>query len=380
MNELADILLISGLVITTTVLWLHIRKGLGSASSKLLAVLFALIILLLLNYYAYQHEVRWLFYPTFIVEDSIIFLSGPILLGFVKSFRDSQRELPLRYWIHLAPSVIYVLLISCPVLYYFITKKFLFAYVEKLDDWAFLLPFQILYLIIYLLMGLRLWWQFDRQDDSDSSEESRYHRYWVRNLLIGLLLVCLIDGGTSIIETLFGDDKLSLELLTTTALVVLVAYLGYHGIARSGVLLPEIPHTARSHTSIAEKSSSLTEPSVPEPEYHEMAANLIKAMDEDQLYKNDSLSLRELAEAMNTTDKKLSQYLNQGLKRSFYDLLNEYRVLEVKRMIREGEHQHLSVHGMAMEAGFKSKTSFHRSFRKMTGMTPTQYRAQVQTA
>ena len=57
----------------------------------------------------------------------------------------------------------------------------------------------------------------------------------------------------------------------------------------------------------------------------------------------------------------------------FFDLVNDYRVQEFKRLAASPEMKHLSMVGIAQESGFNSKASFYNVFRKKTGMTPTEY-------
>lgn len=359
-------------------LWLNHRKGIEAISAKFLSILFGLVIGLLLNYYAYLHEVRLLFYMTFLFEDVIIFVCGPVILGFVLSYQDTNYRLPRSFLLHLLPAFTYTCFISIPVLYYFITREYIFAYVEKLDGWEFLLPFQILYLMGYVLASLWYWHRANSRALPSQSTRPRYHRRWVRNLLWGLLGVCIVDLCSSFYELFFGELSWDTALLSSSSIVILIGYLGYHGIARSGVLLPHIPSTSHQPEK-GQARDFKNELQADSIEHVEMTERLAKIMEHDQLFKDTSLTLRQLAEALNTTDKKLSEYLNKGLKRSFYDLVNEYRVSEVKRILTEGEHEHLTVQGIAQEAGFKSKTSFHRSFKKMTGMTPTQFKSQLQS-
>jgi AraC-like DNA-binding protein len=73
------------------------------------------------------------------------------------------------------------------------------------------------------------------------------------------------------------------------------------------------------------------------------------------------------------TPNQLSQVLNQGLEVSFFDFVNGYRVREVQRRLRDPEASSLTHLALALEAGFSSKSSFHRIFRKHVGQTPKEY-------
>ncbi|WP_353959585.1 helix-turn-helix domain-containing protein [Aequorivita aurantiaca] len=74
------------------------------------------------------------------------------------------------------------------------------------------------------------------------------------------------------------------------------------------------------------------------------------------------------------SDKKLSELLNQQLSTNFYNLINEYRVNEVKQKIKDKEYYKYTLLSIAHDCGFQSKTSFNRVFKQKTGMSPSLYK------
>jgi AraC-like DNA-binding protein len=69
----------------------------------------------------------------------------------------------------------------------------------------------------------------------------------------------------------------------------------------------------------------------------------------------------------------LSRAVNEGGGMTVSDLVNEYRVERVKRLLLERED--LGVLDVALESGFQAKSTFNEVFRKATGMSPSEYRA-----
>lgn len=106
-------------------------------------------------------------------------------------------------------------------------------------------------------------------------------------------------------------------------------------------------------------------------------ATLQQVMDEDRLYTNPTLSLNELAEAIAVKPYVLTQILNAAVGKSFNDFVNEYRVEEVKRLMQEPAYAHYTFTALAFEAGFNSKATFNRIFRKLTGKTPGQIKDEL---
>ena len=90
-------------------------------------------------------------------------------------------------------------------------------------------------------------------------------------------------------------------------------------------------------------------------------------------YLQPDLSLPALAQLAGLSTHELSYVLNEGFGLNFFQLINGYRVEEAKRLLLSARHQHLSVLGIGFEAGFSSKTTFNTAFKKVTGLSPSEF-------
>ena len=84
------------------------------------------------------------------------------------------------------------------------------------------------------------------------------------------------------------------------------------------------------------------------------------------------LTLGELAAGINVSPHHLSQIINSEFGKSFAGFINEYRVGEACQLLA-GDNDR-SVLEIALDSGFSSKSSFNATFKKHTGMTPSEYR------
>jgi AraC-like DNA-binding protein len=75
----------------------------------------------------------------------------------------------------------------------------------------------------------------------------------------------------------------------------------------------------------------------------------------------------------------LSQVINQQTGKNFFDFINSYRITEATTILSEDVENRQNILNLAMSVGFNSKSAFYNAFKKHTGMTPTQYRAQLTT-
>ncbi|WNJ18464.1 helix-turn-helix domain-containing protein [Pontibacter sp. G13] len=131
-------------------------------------------------------------------------------------------------------------------------------------------------------------------------------------------------------------------------------------------LQPEAPTESMEEKSKYEKSG-LTEARA--IAYLEQLEHLMQT---EKPYLNASLSLGELATASGINKHHLTETLNRTLGKTFYQYINTYRVQTAQALIKSGSEENLLQ--LAYAAGFNSKTSFNAYFKKIVGVSPSQYR------
>ena len=95
---------------------------------------------------------------------------------------------------------------------------------------------------------------------------------------------------------------------------------------------------------------------------------------EERPWLNKNFSFSQLVNLLEIPQHYVSQILNEGLNTNFYDLINTYRVHEVKKRLHSKDLTNTyTILGIALDCGFGSKSSFNRAFKKVTGETPTQW-------
>ena len=85
------------------------------------------------------------------------------------------------------------------------------------------------------------------------------------------------------------------------------------------------------------------------------------------------LSLSDVADHVYVSQWHLSKLLNRETNQSFFDLLGNMRIARAKKLLADPS---LRIHEIAEIAGFSDVAHFSRSFKKLTGLTPGEYRDQ----
>lgn len=94
-------------------------------------------------------------------------------------------------------------------------------------------------------------------------------------------------------------------------------------------------------------------------------------------YMHSDLNLKKCSEELYLSSSYISSTLRKEAGKSFVDFLSEYRISQATRLLRRPGAR---ISEVSEQVGFTHPTYFSTVFRKMTGMTPTQYRASLPVA
>lgn len=103
-----------------------------------------------------------------------------------------------------------------------------------------------------------------------------------------------------------------------------------------------------------------------------LLAALEALMEERRLYTDPDLDLSRLARRLGVPARRLSQAINRGHGVSVSHYVNALRIAEAQRLLADPE---TTVTRAMMEAGFLTKSNFNREFRRLTGASPSDWRA-----
>jgi AraC-like DNA-binding protein len=90
-------------------------------------------------------------------------------------------------------------------------------------------------------------------------------------------------------------------------------------------------------------------------------------------YLDPELTIEKLSELTKIRKLQLSQTLNKGFNKNFFNFIKEYRISHVEALLKDNQHEKSTIMDIAYESGFNSKTGFNRAFKEVTGKTPTDY-------
>ncbi len=113
-------------------------------------------------------------------------------------------------------------------------------------------------------------------------------------------------------------------------------------------------------------------------EFLEIERKLKHALEVDHLYLNPEIRLNDVAQHIHVKPYKISSVLRTRFRMNFFEFVNSYRIQHAKGLLQSDAH-HFNIAGIAMESGFNSKSVFNDTFKRLVGVTPSQFKQQICT-
>ena len=104
----------------------------------------------------------------------------------------------------------------------------------------------------------------------------------------------------------------------------------------------------------------------------EVVSRMRHYLETSRAYTNPELKRADLAQELHVSPAKLSYVFSMYLKENYYEFVNRYRLEAFKQMVACGDYKRFTITALSEQCGFK-KSSFFSTFRKVEGMTPTEY-------
>ena len=187
---------------------------------------------------------------------------------------------------------------------------------------------------------------------------------WLRNFsfLILLLLVCLVS-----VKIIFVEDVGDFIIASFISIII---YVTSFNVLRSSDFFRESISETLYDKKKYEKSSLSDE------NKDEIMNRLAECMEKDKDYRNHLISLPVLAKKLSVSVHHISQVINEKMNKTFFEFIAIYRIREAEGLLLDPDSENLTIEDIADEVGYNSKSAFNRSFKKITGKTPSEYREQ----
>lgn len=210
---------------------------------------------------------------------------------------------------------------------------------------------------------------------------------WLKNILILTFIMCLLWLSTTLFVPQFLQEARSISKYAHYYPIWILTSLMLYWVAYGSIFKAKIFYEQReikkkitfnkSITSTAagsiDKMTIKTE-GTRKKKNDQIFDNFERLINDDQLFLNPQLSLKLVAERLGISSNYLSQIVNNHSDYNFADYINRKRIFLAKEFLVDPEFNKYTIHSIALETGFNSKSSFYTSFKKVTNLTPSQYK------
>ncbi len=198
---------------------------------------------------------------------------------------------------------------------------------------------------------------FSKKNLLKSIHSQRYgrERYWLIFSLIVLNILFLLAMLLGLGQTISPEEVAIARNILGLGFVYLV----------STSLLRLFPKNTKTSLSAEEGRDKLTK------EELELAQAIENLLNLEKIYQESTYSRADLARECKTSETHISKVINLYFAKSFPQLMNEHRLEDAKRLLKETD---APIQIIAQDVGFNSLPSFNRVFKDSTDLSPSQYR------
>ena len=298
------------------------------------------------------------------LAEPLEYLMAPLIAAYFRSLLAPRRPLRLFHLVHCLPFLAVVAFILSPL------SAALEGVLGSARLTAGLWSLLVIQAFAYLLPSLARLHRYRRAVRNQVSNLAGLDLRWLMWFSHAVIALYL-SYAVLLTIMLHAPRPLPLRGFLSLALTLLVCAIGYRGLNQRETpvvddLAEDAPTGGRKYAKTA----------LPAGEAKELLGRLERAMEEERLYLDPELSLSALSDRLAVGRNLVSYVINQRLGKNFFDFVNGYRVKAVIGFMEDPERKDDKLLTLGLEAGFNSKPTFNSVFKRLTGLTPSEFRRQ----
>lgn len=361
----------------TAVLLLWTNRLKSKADTLLILLLLCIAAHLATKFYIYTFVND--IHIRFQMNTFIGFCYGPLLYLYALKNRD-ESFIPASRWYVFLPFVfgaIGYLTVVCVLCFSQPAGYAVLQFYNFTSTWSMLTVGSI-----FPLLALR----HARKDLSHKPQEKQLVE-WISYGLLAISAVSLIYHAVHFTGWAHDKDLVGCrDIVYSILLIICFVIIRYKYVAvipqvpapRTSVVIP-VPdvttQTATVHLDTAVPAPLVRRTQLTTAEHKEIMDKLEQHLRNTRMFTDADLNLDKLAAAIGISKYHLSETLNTYACKTFYQFINELRIERAIQQMQFMSSKALPVNvlTLAFDCGFKAKSSFNQYFKKITGVTPTEY-------
>lgn len=314
---------------------------------------------------------------TFVIKliNSLQFLLAPSIYISVLFFVNPTNKFKIRYWLHFLPFLVFAIIENVAFAgKESISTKTLFEIGGTSIFIRDFLPFQLL---VYVILSYLALIKHNKNIELIAATTKNINLNWLKTVLLVLILPILfwINDALGIFPFLVK--------LNRSVYSISIFFLAYFATKQVAIFphkkedLEEIsdiinqPTESRTSVSNTIKTQRLSNEQI-----LNLSARLDSLMTNEKIFLDNEINLTTVAEKLGISIHDASYLINEVTGSNFYNFINRHRVEEAKKLLTSSKTDQLNMLGIGFESGFNSKTAFNTAFKKIVGISPSEYAKQ----
>ena len=211
-----------------------------------------------------------------------------------------------------------------------------------------------------------------------SSNRHLFRIRWVQRLVLWSLIICAVIAILSHLIYVWYPEhnwlRFGFLLLSVYIYGISYSLLEEPRVVEGGEGVPPVSTLPR--LVLRKKTRKYSNSGLSDDEAARIIKEIEALMMGKRLYTDPLLTIDVLSGILHTNRHTLSQVLNERMGHSFYSYINSYRVEAAKEMLRDAAFQQYKMAAVGYDAGFNSLSAFNDVFKRITGLSPSQYKKQ----
>lgn len=371
-----NIIIVAGVAVGAFLLSLMLGKKRKLAADKFL-ILYLIFFIASQAYFYLEAQGTFQHTAWMLLGRGLHLLGGPLFFYYVYTLTTSKQISTRVYVFTLLPFVLY----SVHFFYYYlaifphhdvhIENGLLYIEGRLPVTWTIFVILLVISDPFYLAWFYRLLKKYRHQSVQSVSNLDLINLNWL-NIVFYLWALSMLIFVPVLVFSI-GRNWFSSAWVATLMQVDYLCFiflLGYYGFRQSAVFSAP---TEKADKPEEKKQAPYERSGLTADQAAVYHRKLLVLMKDQQPYLEGELTAQQLAQQLDISPNHLSQVINQREGKNFFDFINQYRVDEVKRKMANDRYRSFTLLAIALESGFNSKTSFNTVFKKLTGLTPSQY-------
>lgn len=344
-------------------------------ANRVLSVAILILSLDILSIYLTQMKIYEKYPSLFGFNVGYPFIYGPIFYIYTLLVTRKEEKFRPKLLLHFIPFV---------VVYLYASPFYLLSYDEKLVrikefmtivqwDMEIISVFKPIHGILYTWLSLSIISDFSEKLKVSFSNIDKKKIDWLKYLIMSTMIVWVVVAIVILTGLVLGYQDIFYDVIIYFFVSILIYAIGYGALNHAEALNQtelEIVAMEEEVKDKYEKSNLRDEDII------KLKDDLLEILRTKKVYLKNDLTLSDLSAELGITNHNLSEVISKAFNKNFYDLINEHRVEEFKELVKNPDYSHYSLLAVAFESGFSSKSSFNTIFKKLTEITPSEYRKQ----